>query len=148
MLTKQAKQNGKHVRLTSFKRGTNGKYLLALKVADKEEAYQVGVIDRDGIFALDLPTRLALKLRQFPASESKAFVGVSRKSIVHFPKRKPRSHRIRNPAVFWSSKIQVPASFVLISVFSETPCAVDSRLRRRWRSVAVGSRQSSVGGSR
>ena len=68
-----------HVRLTSFKRDTNGKYLLALKVADKEEAYQVGVIDRDGIFALDLPTRMALKLREFPVSESKALVGAIKK---------------------------------------------------------------------
>jgi hypothetical protein len=66
--------NGTKIKLSSFERSTNGKYTLALKFGTREEAYQVRINDRNGIFALDLPTRLALKLREFPVQESRALI--------------------------------------------------------------------------
>ena len=66
--------NGNRIKFSSFERSTNGKYTLALKIGAKEEAYKVAVNDRDGVFALDLPTKLALKLREFPVEDSKALI--------------------------------------------------------------------------
>lgn len=66
--------NGHGIKLSSFKRSKNGKYTLAVKIGAKEEAYNVSVNDTHGIFALDLPTDLALKLREFPIRDSKVLM--------------------------------------------------------------------------
>ena len=71
--------NGHGIKLSSFKRSKNGKYTLAVKFGTKEEAYDVSVNDLNGVFALDLPTNLALKLREFPVSDSKTLIANVRK---------------------------------------------------------------------
>ena len=71
--------NGNGIKLSSFKRSKNGKFTLAVKIGAKEEAYNVSVNDLNGIFALDLPTDLALKLREFPVRDSKTLMASVRK---------------------------------------------------------------------
>lgn len=71
--------NGQRIKFASFSKSKNGQYRLAVKVGTQEEAYKVSVSDRDGIFALDLPKKLALKLRDFPVSDSKSLMANVRK---------------------------------------------------------------------
>lgn len=58
----------KEVEFLSIKEKPNGRFDLALKIKNVKRQFDVEIIDRDGIFGVDMPGELGLLLREFPMS--------------------------------------------------------------------------------
>ncbi len=61
----------KEVEFLSIKEKPNGRFDLALKIKNVKRHFDVEIIDRDGIFGVDMPSELGLLLREFPMSHKK-----------------------------------------------------------------------------
>lgn len=59
------------VEFLSIKKKPNGKFDLALKIDNVKRHFDVKIIDRDGVFGVDMPDELGLLLREFPMSHKK-----------------------------------------------------------------------------
>lgn len=58
----------KEVEFLSIKEKPNGRFDLVLKIKNVKRQFDVEIIDRDGIFGVDMPSELGLLLREFPMS--------------------------------------------------------------------------------
>ena len=58
----------KEVEFLSIKEKPNGRFDLTLKIKNVKRHFDVEIIDRDGIFGVDMPSELGLLLREFPMS--------------------------------------------------------------------------------
>ena len=56
------------VEFLSIKKKSGDKFDLALKIENAKKHFDVNIIDRDGIFGVDMPSELGLLLREFPMS--------------------------------------------------------------------------------
>ncbi len=68
------RSNGKVIKVSSFRKVKNGSYRLVVSIDTKTEDYDISVKNRDGIFAVDLPSKLALRLREYPVKQSKDLI--------------------------------------------------------------------------
>ena len=66
--------NTKLVRIVAIKHKGNRKLNLELQLGKECGSYDVSIVDRNGIFGLELPDALGLKLRSFPPAESRSLV--------------------------------------------------------------------------
>ena len=58
----------KEVEFLNIKEKPNGRFDLVLKIKNVKRQFDVEIIDRDGIFGVDMPSELGLLLREFPMS--------------------------------------------------------------------------------
>jgi len=63
----------KRIKILSLQKKTSG-VRLNLRLGSEQGVYDVSVINRNGIFGLELPDSLGLKLRDFPPEESRNLV--------------------------------------------------------------------------
>lgn len=68
------RSNGKGIKVSSFEKAKNGSYRLGLSIDTKSEAYDISVKNKDGIFAVDLPSKLAIRLRDYPVQQSRDLI--------------------------------------------------------------------------
>lgn len=54
---------------------------LELQLGNERGSYDVAIVDQNGIFGLELPDGLGLKLRGFPPTESRKLVGSIKRQI-------------------------------------------------------------------
>jgi hypothetical protein len=66
--------NGKRIKILSLRKKTSGGVRLNLRLGSEQATYDVSVVDRNGIFGLELPDSLGLKLRDFSPEESRNLV--------------------------------------------------------------------------
>lgn len=74
--------NGKVIKVSSFKKAKNGSYRLGVSIDTKTEAYDISIMNRDGIFAVDLPSKLALRLRDYPVKQSKDLIATVKEQYI------------------------------------------------------------------
>ena len=65
--------SGKGIKILSLRKRTGG-VRLSLKLGNEHATYDVPVINQNGIFGLELPDALGLKLRNFSPEESRNLV--------------------------------------------------------------------------
>jgi hypothetical protein len=56
------------IEILSFKRMRGDKYRLVFQIENTKLDYNVNIIDRDGVFGVEMPSELGLLLREFPMS--------------------------------------------------------------------------------
>ena len=66
--------NGKQIKILGLRRKASGGVRLNLRLGNEQVTYDVSVVDRNGIFGLELPDSLGLKLRDFSPEESRNLV--------------------------------------------------------------------------
>jgi len=54
---------------------------LELQLGSERGSYDVAIVDQNGVFGLELPDALGLKLRSFPPTESRKLVGSIKRKI-------------------------------------------------------------------
>ena len=71
----------KSVKVVGIKQKNPRSVSLNLQPGNERGSYEVSIIDRNGIFGLELPDALSLKLRNFPPTESRKLVGSVRREM-------------------------------------------------------------------
>ena len=66
--------SGKRIKILSLRKKTSGGVRLNLRLGNEQVTYDVSVVNRNGIFGLELPDSLGLKLRDFSPEESRNLV--------------------------------------------------------------------------
>jgi len=64
----------KRIKVLSVRKKASGGVRLNLKFGNKQATYDVAVVDRNGIFGLEFPDSLGLKLRDFSPEETRDLV--------------------------------------------------------------------------
>ena len=66
--------SGKRIKILSLRKKPGGGVRLNLKLGSEQATYDVSVVNRNGVFGLELPDSLGLKLRDFSPEESRHLV--------------------------------------------------------------------------
>jgi hypothetical protein len=66
--------SGNRIKILSLRKKPSGGVRLHLKLGNEQATYDVSVVNRNGVFGLELPDSLGLKLRDFSAEESRNLV--------------------------------------------------------------------------
>jgi hypothetical protein len=67
-------ENGNLIKIVSIKQKNARSVRLNLQLGNESGSYDVSIVDRNGVFGLELPDALGLKLRRFPPAESRNLV--------------------------------------------------------------------------
>ena len=73
--------NGNLVKVIAVKQKGAGSISLDLQLGNERGSYDVSIIDRNGIFGLELPDALGLKLRSFKPAESRDLIASVKRQI-------------------------------------------------------------------
>jgi hypothetical protein len=74
--------NRNSVKIVAIKQNNARSVSLNLQLGSERGTYDVSIIDRNGVFGLELPDALGLKLRSFPPAESRNLVASVKREIV------------------------------------------------------------------
>jgi len=69
------------VKVVSIKQKNAHSVSLDLQLGSERSTYDASIVDRNGIFGLELPDSLGLKLRSFPPTESRNLVASVKSEI-------------------------------------------------------------------
>ncbi len=73
--------NKKLIKIVDIKQKNARSVYLDLQLGKERGSYNVSIVDRNGIFGLELPNALGLKLRSFPPSETRSLVTQVKRQI-------------------------------------------------------------------
>ncbi len=70
------------VRVVAIKQKNARSVSLNLQLGNERGSYDVSIVNQNGVFGLELPDLLGLKLRSFPPAESRNLVATVKRKIV------------------------------------------------------------------
>jgi hypothetical protein len=73
--------NRNSIKLVSISHDRGGRISLKLQLAGKTETYTASLVDRDGIFGLELDEDLGMKLRELPPPETRELIARVKKEV-------------------------------------------------------------------